>query len=105
MCSIYLDEIVGFAFIKLKNRTDGELGIGIRDDFQGKGIGSKLMDNLIKLARKEGLKKIRLTVLADNYKAIRLYEKFGFKKTKFMKNGDIYHGKKYDCIEMQLNLQ
>lgn len=105
LCSMYLDEIVGFAFIKLKNRSEGELGIGIRDDFQGKGIGSKLMDNLIKLARKEGLKKIRLTVLADNYKAIRLYEKFGFKKTKFMKNGDIYHGKKYDCIEMQLNLQ
>jgi ribosomal protein S18 acetylase RimI-like enzyme len=105
LCSIYLDEIVGFAYIKLENRTYGRLGIGIRDDFQGKGIGSKLMDNLIKLARKEGLKRIRLTVLADNYRAIRLYEKSGFKKIRYIKNGDVYRGKKYDCIEMQLNLQ
>jgi ribosomal protein S18 acetylase RimI-like enzyme len=70
------------------------LGIGIRDDFQGMGLGSKLMDNLIKLAQREGLKKIRLTVLADNYRAIRLYEKYGFKKSKLIKDCDIYKGKK-----------
>jgi len=102
--SLYLNEIVGFAFIKLKNRYYGELGIGIRDDFQGMGIGSKLMDSLISLARKEGLRRIRLTVMVDNYRAIKLYEKFGFKKTKFIKNGDVYHGKKYDVIEMWLDL-
>jgi GNAT superfamily N-acetyltransferase len=57
LCSTYLDEIVGFAFIKLKNNLYGELGIGTGDCYQGMGIGSRLMDNLIKLARKEGLKK------------------------------------------------
>jgi ribosomal protein S18 acetylase RimI-like enzyme len=102
--SLYLNEIVGFAFIKLKNRYYGELGIGIRDYFQGMGRGSKLMDSLISLARKEGLRRIRLTVMVDNYRAIKLYEKFGFKKTKFIKNGDVYHGKKYDVIEMWLDL-
>jgi len=105
VCSVYLNEIVGFAFIKLRNRYYGELGIGVRDEFQGMGIGSMLMEILIALARKEGLKRIGLTVLADNYKALRLYEKFGFKKIRYIKNGDVYRGKKYDCIEMQLNLQ
>jgi ribosomal protein S18 acetylase RimI-like enzyme len=104
LCSIYSNEVVGFAFIKLKNQYYGELGIGIRDDFQGMGLGSKLMDNLIKVAQREGLKKIRLTVLTDNYRAIRLYEKFGFKKSKFIKDCDIYKGKKYDCFEMLLDL-
>jgi ribosomal protein S18 acetylase RimI-like enzyme len=104
VCGLYLNEIVGFAFIKLKNRYYGELGIGIKDDFQGMGIGSKLMNNLISLARKEELRRIRLTVMVDNYRAIKLYEKFGFKKTKFIKNGDEYHGKKYDVIEMWLDL-
>jgi len=104
VCSLCLNEIVGFAFIKLKNRYYGELGIGIRDDFQGMGLGSKLMDNLIKLAQREGLKKIRLTVLTDNHRAIRLYEKFGFKKSKLIKDCDIYKGKKYDCLEMLLDL-
>jgi ribosomal protein S18 acetylase RimI-like enzyme len=90
--------------LNLKNHLYGELGIGIRDDCQGMRIGSRLMDNLIKLARKNGLKKIRLTVLVDNYRAIRLFEKFGFKKTKFIKDGNTYHGRKYDCIEMWLDL-
>lgn len=104
LCSEYFGELIGFAFIKLKNNTYGELGIFVRDDCQGKGIGSKLLDSLIKLARKEGLKKIRLTVLADNYRAIRLYEKFGFRKTRYIKGGDVYHGKRYDCVEMLLDL-
>jgi RimJ/RimL family protein N-acetyltransferase len=104
LCSLCSDEIVGFAFVKLKNHVYGELGIGIRDDYQGIGIGSKLMDNLIKLAQREGLRKIHLSVFVNNYRAIRLYEKFGFKKTKFIKSGDTYKGKKYDCLEMWLDL-
>jgi GNAT superfamily N-acetyltransferase len=76
VCGLYLNEIVGFAYIKLKNRYYGKLGMGIRDDFQGMGIGSKLMDSLISLARKEGLRRIGLIVTVDNYRAIKLYEKF-----------------------------
>jgi len=104
LCSIYMNELVGFAFIKLANRFYGELGIFVRDDCQGMGIGTKLMDRLIKMAKKEGIKKVRLTVLADNYRAIRLYEKFGFKKIKIIRGGDVYRGEKHDCIEMWLNL-
>jgi ribosomal protein S18 acetylase RimI-like enzyme len=95
---------MGFAFIKLRNRHYGNLGIVIKGEFQGMGIGSKLMDYLITLARREGLRKIRLTVLADDYRAIKFYGKFGFKETRFIREGDIYRGKKYDCVEMWLNL-
>lgn len=97
--------MIGFAFLRIKRRLpnehfSAELGIMVDEVHRGKGLGSKLMDNLIKLARKEGLKKICLTFLVDNYRAIRIYEKFGFRKTKFIKDCDVYHGKKYDCIEM-----
>ena len=104
ICCLCSNEITGFAFIRLRNGHYGSLGIVIRDEFQGMGIGSKLMDYLITLARREGLRKIRLTVLADNYRAIKFYEKFGFEKTKFIREGDIYRGKKYDCVEMWLDL-
>jgi ribosomal protein S18 acetylase RimI-like enzyme len=98
-------EVIGFAFVKLTNYLYGDLGIGVRDDYHGKGVGSKLMSNLIGLARKAGLKGLRLTVLANNYRAIRLYEKFGFKKTKFVKDGELYRGRRYDCVEMWLHLK
>ena len=104
ICCLCSNEIIGFAFIRLRNGHYGSLGIVIRDEFQGMGIGSKLMDYLITLARREGLRKIRLTLLADNYRAIKFYEKFGFEKTKFIREGDIYRGKKYDCVEMWLDL-
>jgi len=104
ICSVYSSEVIGFAYIRLRNKFYGSLGIVVRDGFQGLGIGSKMLHYLIILARKEGLKKIRLTVLADNYRAIKLYEKFRFKRVRFIKGGDTYKGKRYDCIEMILEL-
>jgi ribosomal protein S18 acetylase RimI-like enzyme len=56
------------------------------------------------LPAERDLEKIRLTVLADNYRAIKFYEKFEFKKTRFIREGDIYRGKKHDCVEMWLDL-
>lgn len=98
------NEVIGFAFIRLINRLHGELGIGIQDAYQGRGIGSKLIDSLIKLAKKERLKEVSLIVLVGNYKAIRFYEKIGFKKIGLIKGYDFYHGQRYDCIKMLLNI-
>lgn len=101
----YQNEIIGFAFIRhTRIKHVGDLGIVVRENFRGMGIGSKLMNSLIALARREGLRKIRLIVSADNHRAIKLYKKFGFKITRFIKEGDIYKGKRYDCIEMWLDL-
>jgi ribosomal protein S18 acetylase RimI-like enzyme len=103
-CCLYSNEIIGFIFIKLRNRHCGSLGIVVRDEFQSMGIASKLMNYMIILARREGIRKIHLTVLADNYRAIKFFEKFGFKKTNFIRECDAYGGKKHDCVEMWLGL-
>ena len=55
-------------------------GIIVDEAYRGKGLGSKLMENLLKLAQQENVREIFLTVLSDNVKAIQLYEKHGFKK-------------------------
>ena len=57
-----------------------ELGISVRKDWWGKGVGTKLMDALIVFAREAGFEILSLDVRSDNERAIRLYEKFGFKK-------------------------
>jgi ribosomal protein S18 acetylase RimI-like enzyme len=82
----------------------GVLGLVVRDEFQGMGMSSKLMNYMFALARREGIRKIRLTVFADNYRVIKLYEKFRFKKTNFIRECDTYGGKKHDCVEMWLDL-
>lgn len=55
------------------------LGIGIHDDFAGKGIGSKLLATLIDAAENwHDIRRIDLNVFTDNTSAIGLYRKFGF---------------------------
>ena len=55
------------------------LGIAISDDFQGKGIGSRLLAALIDAAENwHDIHRIDLMVFTDNAPAIGLYRKFGF---------------------------
>lgn len=58
----------------------GSIGMSVHDDFAGRGVGSALLQALTEQAdRWLGLKRIELTVWADNLRAIALYERFGFK--------------------------
>ena len=51
----------------------------VRDDWQGKGVGTAMMQAVIDLAdRWLNLTRIELTVFTDNEPAIALYRKFGF---------------------------
>jgi L-phenylalanine/L-methionine N-acetyltransferase len=51
----------------------------VHDDFVGRGVGSALLAAAIECADHSlGLRRIELTVFADNAPAIALYRKFGF---------------------------
>lgn len=56
-----------------------ELGIGLAEDFQSRGIGTALMDWVLPAARAAAHPGIRLGVHPRNERARRLYEKFGFR--------------------------
>ena len=55
-------------------------GISIRDKYQNKGLGQILTEYMLEIAKSCGLKKVELTVVTHNSRAIHLYEKLGFKK-------------------------
>lgn len=55
------------------------IGMGVRDDWAGKGVGSALMAAALDLADNWlNLHRIELTVFVDNAAALALYRKFGF---------------------------
>ena len=103
------EEIVGIATInstyKMKSRHTGEFGIVIAKRYQGKGIGTELMKQLIEWARGNGItKKISLITRADNVIAVALYMKMGFKVEGCIKNQALINGTYYDAYMMGLFL-
>ncbi len=62
-----------------RRRHVGQIGMMVRDDWQGKGVGTALMQAGIELAERWlNLQRLELTVFVDNEAAIHLYKKFGF---------------------------
>jgi putative acetyltransferase len=60
-------------------RHVGSIGMAVRDDWQGKGVGTALMEAALDLADNWlNLTRIELRVYVDNTAGIALYEKFGF---------------------------
>ena len=74
--------------------------MAVKDDYQGKGVGNKLLSSAIDLAENWlNIQRLELTVYTDNDAAIALYKKNGFviegESSKFaFRNGDfvsVYH--------------
>jgi L-phenylalanine/L-methionine N-acetyltransferase len=77
------EEVVGCLGLEIhskpRRRHAGAIGMAIRDDYQGKGIGTALMQAAVDMAdRWLNLTRLELEVYTDNEPAIRLYKKFGF---------------------------
>jgi acetyltransferase len=60
------------------NKTRGEFAVVVADEFQGKGLGIKLVDMLIDVAREKSVEAIYGIVMSENVKMISLCEKLGF---------------------------
>jgi ribosomal protein S18 acetylase RimI-like enzyme len=99
-------KIVGIVSISSeKGRQDhiGGLGISVRKEYRGIGLGKKLMKEILKLAKKElkpRPKIIRLSVFSTNKIAQNLYKKMGFKIVAKVPKQFQYKGKLVDEIIM-----
>ncbi|WP_078431440.1 GNAT family N-acetyltransferase [Metabacillus halosaccharovorans] len=92
-------EIVGFSRCEgnqLKRTSHKvEFGVCVLKDYWGYGIGQNLIKESIFWADSNGIKKINLSVLETNQKAIKLYEKYGFTVEGILKNDKILSDGKY----------
>jgi RimJ/RimL family protein N-acetyltransferase len=82
-----------------------DLLIYIHQDYHNLGLGTRMMGKAIEIAKERGLHRLGLTVVADNQRAIRVYEKVGFKKEGIAR--ETFYGddhRYHDEVEMGLLL-
>ena len=60
-------------------RKRGEFAVVVADEYQGKGLGTKLVDMLIGIAQEKGLEGIYGIIHSEDERMIRLCEKMGFR--------------------------
>ena len=73
-------KIIGFLIgIKLKTNKTKILMISVEPRYQRQKIGESLLNEFIKITTKENIDVVELEVRTDNKKAIKFYEKNGFK--------------------------
>lgn len=82
----------------------GSLGILIRKEYRGMGLGKAMMKDIIKKSRGK-YEIMTLGVFANNMGAKALYRKIGFRKYGFLKNGIKRRGRYMDEEWMYLNLK
>jgi len=100
------DEVVGQLGLhtypsRPRRRHAAGIGMAVRDDWQGKGIGTALMEAALDLADNWlNVTRLELSVFADNEPAMRLYEKFGFVVEGTLEQYVLRDGEYRDCLAM-----
>ncbi|QND47567.1 GNAT family N-acetyltransferase [Rhizobium lusitanum] len=104
LVAVVAGQVVGNAGLRRHSGRQihiGNLGMGVHDNFVGRGIGSALLAALIDTADNWlAIKRLELTVYVDNEPAIRLYEKFGFETEGRLKAFAFRNGEYVDAFTM-----
>lgn len=66
----------GTNLCRYKHRVN--MGIALYQKYTGMGLGKIMIEKLFSIAKEKGFEQIELEVVADNKRAISLYEKLGF---------------------------
>jgi ribosomal protein S18 acetylase RimI-like enzyme len=75
-----LDEIIGvFVLLRTKPDTVEIINIAVKEDWQGNGIGKKLILNAIRIAKDMNMKTIEIGTGNSSVFQLMLYQKCGFR--------------------------
>ncbi len=81
-----------------------EDSVYVHHHFHRRGIGSRLLTELIASARRMGLRSILANISADQTPSIRLHEKFGFQEVAHLRQVGQKFNQRFDAVYMQLLL-
>ena len=81
--------IVGVSqYVTNLDQTSCEFSLVVADDFAGKGLGSRLMESIMEVAREKGLTEIEGLVLVKNPTMLNLMKSLGFSVKPFAEDRD-----------------
>ena len=72
---------------RLRDRSTAEAAFAVDDEFQGHGIGTRLVEQLAGLAAKAGIERFVAEVLPTNLSMLRVFEHVGFAVTRELESG------------------
>lgn len=96
------EKIVGFIGCRIMKRDGHITNLAVRTEYQGRGIGSCLLQETKIFAKRHNCKSMSLEVRLSNNNAQRLYRRNGF--TSFALRRNYYDEDNEDAVEMVLNL-
>jgi acetyltransferase len=83
------ERIVGISqYVTNLDQSSCEFSLVVADDFSGKGLGSRLMESVMDVAREKGLAEIEGLVLAKNPGMLKLMKSLGFAVKPFAEDAD-----------------
>jgi phosphinothricin acetyltransferase len=102
-------EVVGYAYVVLFRKRPAyrytvKHSIYIHHQHVGRGIGHKLMHNLIDICAAAGFRQMIGYIDSDNTASLALHESFGFARVSFLPAVAYRHGRWSDSVMMQRSL-
>ena len=83
-------QIIGVAQYDRVSENDGEIAFIIRDDFQGRGWGSILLEYLAAVARERGIRRFVADVLPGNRRMVATFERAGYRVAQELDEGIVH---------------
>ena len=77
-------------YARLENSDAAEVAFTVEDKYQGKGIGTRLLEQLAQTARGQGIRRFEGLILGQNREMIKLLRDSGFQVEQELEQG-IYH--------------
>jgi RimJ/RimL family protein N-acetyltransferase len=91
-------DVVPFGFEGFAH--SGRLGMFLRREYRGRGIGGRLLERTLRDAWSKGFTRVELEVFSDNDAAIRLYEHAGFEHEGRKRRARVIDGSVQDLLVM-----
>ncbi|MFY9577877.1 MAG: GNAT family N-acetyltransferase, partial [Gaiellaceae bacterium] len=75
------------SYVRLRDRRGAEVAFAVADELQGRGIGSRLLEQLAEAAAAVGIEEFVAVVMPDNASMLRVFADAGFAQTRSFEGG------------------
>lgn len=77
-------------YIRLDDTSAAEVAFVVRDDHQGRGLGSILLEHLAAAARENGVSRFEAEVLTENHQMVRVFRDAGYQVSRHLDQGVLH---------------